>query len=1174
MNTAKKLISLLLALMMAVSALPLAATAAAIRSDVDTVEELISNSNLCYLADYLITQVNYQADIMIAPMLRALFLYKNNDDINDLIKTDFPGKDVTQLTGAEASKVFVTWLDAYVLPEKADELENNDAISIINNNVPGLQIKVRSVQDVFDTLAQFDSIGIHLALNLLGDVQDIDVSAVKNVKVAGNEYGAVKAMLRLLNDNRGIIEKLLRGTLDLGLMNDYMGDKLAVFTQFPLLIKSYIYKLIDKDAAAGEFAEGKMGGDWAESAYKDYTADQMLAAALIKKLTGDDGVVSMADADRALGLSFYGILAEYAKPVYGKYIVEPLNKAIGRMNDMLSLQTNAALKAQFKSAIPELTADTFSSVFDGAKDTGILGQLNNTLVIIAGHILSAETYAALKLEKGGNDKLNPNLTKIARYVVRLAQSDGEIAGMLQVPSDVLAADADTLELAEAAIYALKPFYKVLFGGSPAFSKTAVDSADSLADMAILAAYYTVTNTEWLQLDYDFTALKNRLFTNGVLRELTEVCDTVLEIGVEALIGALRNKYSSHFTAALSGNGWGDDLLNVENWMLDALGGLPAAARVHDLKNANGYGPFYKLNVLLNELFDFSFLTGVGDQTFTMDIETLVKNDVIENFLRFDIAGIVAVFEKNDHPGNVLNGRLSSSLIGVLNRMLTAVFEHDCGEHKIERETYDDPEHPCTHFIESSLEYCTVCGAYFSRSATKRTKTTPTHVYGEWETRTTATDEALITLTTCNYKTQRYRTCSVCGYEDKKAETTASHTWDDPASPDPRCIVCGWSVSELRSTCFTHTPGEEVMENYTAPTCVDEGGYDAVVYCTKCNEELSRTRITLLPTGEHTPSAPVPRNTVEPTCTKEGSCDMVVYCAVCKNELSRQTVTLGKTEHSPGPGCVENEDPATCTSKGSYEVAVYCTDCGTELSRETVTLQKAAHTPGTEKTENIVSSTCSREGSYDVVVYCAVCGDEVRRETRPLQKTAHTPGETKTENNVPPTCTARGSYDEVVYCAVCGEELRRTNKTVSPDPEAHKYSDAWGFKNENVHQKVCAYDPTHVITETHSWDEGTVIRPATAETEGLREYTCAVCGGKRTESIPRTAPTVKTPGDVNDDGDVTSADARLALRCAVSLESYQKGSREFLACDVNKDNDVTSADARLILRAAVGLEDLS
>lgn len=64
------------------------------------------------------------------------------------------------------------------------------------------------------------------------------------------------------------------------------------------------------------------------------------------------------------------------------------------------------------------------------------------------------------------------------------------------------------------------------------------------------------------------------------------------------------------------------------------------------------------------------------------------------------------------------------------------------------------------------------------------------------------------------------------------------------------------------------------------------------------------------------------------------------------------------------------------------------------------------------------------------------------------------------------------------------------------------------------------------------------------------------------------------GDLNGDEKVNAADARLALRAAVSLEHYIKGSAVFLAADINGDGKISAADARLILRAAVGLEKIA
>lgn len=61
------------------------------------------------------------------------------------------------------------------------------------------------------------------------------------------------------------------------------------------------------------------------------------------------------------------------------------------------------------------------------------------------------------------------------------------------------------------------------------------------------------------------------------------------------------------------------------------------------------------------------------------------------------------------------------------------------------------------------------------------------------------------------------------------------------------------------------------------------------------------------------------------------------------------------------------------------------------------------------------------------------------------------------------------------------------------------------------------------------------------------------------------------GDVDLDGKVSAADARLALRAAVKLENYKAGTNPFIAADWNENGKIESADARSILRRAVGLE---
>ncbi len=66
----------------------------------------------------------------------------------------------------------------------------------------------------------------------------------------------------------------------------------------------------------------------------------------------------------------------------------------------------------------------------------------------------------------------------------------------------------------------------------------------------------------------------------------------------------------------------------------------------------------------------------------------------------------------------------------------------------------------------------------------------------------------------------------------------------------------------------------------------------------------------------------------------------------------------------------------------------------------------------------------------------------------------------------------------------------------------------------------------------------------------------------------------TPGDVDNDGRVTSADARSVLRYAILLEQLEPGTVPYLAGDIDNDSLITAADARLILRAALELNELA
>ena len=60
-----------------------------------------------------------------------------------------------------------------------------------------------------------------------------------------------------------------------------------------------------------------------------------------------------------------------------------------------------------------------------------------------------------------------------------------------------------------------------------------------------------------------------------------------------------------------------------------------------------------------------------------------------------------------------------------------------------------------------------------------------------------------------------------------------------------------------------------------------------------------------------------------------------------------------------------------------------------------------------------------------------------------------------------------------------------------------------------------------------------------------------------------------PGDVDGDGKVTTADARLALRAAIGLEKLSEDAKK--AAHMSGDGEITTADAREILQQAIDLD---
>ena len=234
-----------------------------------------------------------------------------------------------------------------------------------------------------------------------------------------------------------------------------------------------------------------------------------------------------------------------------------------------------------------------------------------------------------------------------------------------------------------------------------------------------------------------------------------------------------------------------------------------------------------------------------------------------------------------------------------------------------------------------------------------------------------------------------------------------------------------------------------LQNAKNATCTAEG-YTGDEVCTICGQTIKK--------GETIEKVAHSYNdgvvTTEPTCVKEGV--KTYTCKVCGGSY---TESIAKVAHKTE---LKNAKEATCTAEG-YTGDEICTVCGQTI-KEGQTVEKLKHTydDGVVTTE----PTCVKEG---VKTYtCTVCGDSY---TESIAKVAH---KTELKNVKAATCTAEGyTGDEV--CTICGQTIK---------------------KGETI-EKVA-----------HSYNDGVVTTEPTCVKEGVKTYSCTVCGDSYTESVAK------------------------------------------------------------------------
>ena len=367
------------------------------------------------------------------------------------------------------------------------------------------------------------------------------------------------------------------------------------------------------------------------------------------------------------------------------------------------------------------------------------------------------------------------------------------------------------------------------------------------------------------------------------------------------------------------------------------------------------------------------------------------------------------------------------------------------------------------------------------------------------------------------------TCGICGQDyygdhDLSHHNAVPHTctadgtveyWD--------CSVCGKKFSdpngtaEITNIADPNDPARHslVKTDEKAPTCTDNGNR-AYWTCTECRNIFSDDA-GLNPTT----LADVTVSATGHTWLNDWSSDGTGHWHDCVNAncpITENNQKVGYAAHTPGADATETtpqtcdvcgyelapslghihanhltfiaEVPENCTADGVK--AHYECECGklfaddqaaTEVTLESLKIA-AHHTYGTDWESD------NDDDHYHV---CFVCSDKADVTPHSYDNGVITTPATETTEGV-----------KTYTCSVCHH-----TKTETVPKLSHTHSLSVDYsKDETGHWHTCSGCTEKVDFEAHTEDSGTVTVQPTETTEGIRVYSCTVCGYViRTETVP-------------------------------------------------------------------------
>ena len=463
----------------------------------------------------------------------------------------------------------------------------------------------------------------------------------------------------------------------------------------------------------------------------------------------------------------------------------------------------------------------------------------------------------------------------------------------------------------------------------------------------------------------------------------------------------------------------------------------------------------------------------------------------------------------------------------------------------------------------------------------------------------------------------------------------------------------YSASDAASATIRTGHGELTHHEAVSSTCTVNGNieYWSCDWCQRyfidpdAKNEVS-LESTVRPLAKHISGEPKEdyNDFKEAECGIPGYRTEVIYCTVCNEELSRTRVDIPALEHKVSKILRDNEVPAKCEAPGSYDEYTKCLRCGIELSRDTVTVPKLGHIWSAEYQKDRnghwhICENCSQvsevqphisggPATYTSPEICTVCayemtqkktsggsggssggsvgsgkgGAEKRKETLPFMNGGD--GSWKDiasmlEELAPGSSAVielNGNTDvpEMVFAAMVKNSLTvefsldSTKSWVADGSRLNVISDAdFSILPGNNDKSSLRGIPGADLKIS-----GTVIpavlklnfrkqfagyfanlyrqvngKPQFLKCAGVGEDGSAILSGtdSKGEYIVMVCAYSDLPGDMNNDGVLNALDASAVLKYIVGMGTAANPE----VSDLNGDNTVNALDASVILKKAVG-----